>query len=63
MEAFVSEENHQWGGLVGWPLIPIHMAVIPNSKVLSFRTEQNGMQCASCACVQIEPTDMRGASK
>ncbi|MBJ7537762.1 galactose oxidase-like domain-containing protein [Marinomonas transparens] len=41
------EGNGQWGPLKSWPLIPLHMLTLPDGKVLSFGTNEYGMQGGS----------------
>ena len=38
--------ENQWGPLQSWPLIPLHMLTLPDGKVLSFGTNESGMQGA-----------------
>ncbi|BFM48312.1 galactose oxidase early set domain-containing protein [Marinomonas sp. THO17] len=41
------ESDGQWGELKSWPLIPLHMLTLPDGKVLSFGTNEYGMQGGS----------------
>lgn len=38
------ENNGEWAPLIDWPLIGIHSMVLPNGQVLSYGTDENGMQ-------------------
>ncbi|MDP2518844.1 galactose oxidase-like domain-containing protein [Shimia thalassica] len=38
------EGNGQWAPLIDWPLIGIHAMVLPTGQVLSYGTDENGMQ-------------------
>lgn len=38
------ENNGQWAPVIDWPLIAIHAMVLPDGRVLSFGTNENGMQ-------------------
>lgn len=41
------EGDGQWGALKSWPLIPLHMLTLPDGKILSFGTNESGMQGGS----------------
>ncbi len=32
----------RWGPLIGWPLIPIHSAILPDGRMLSYGTQPSG---------------------
>ena len=39
-----AENNGEWSALEDWPLIAIHAMVLPDGKVLTFGTDERGMQ-------------------
>ncbi|WP_412550694.1 galactose oxidase-like domain-containing protein [Shimia sp. MIT910701] len=47
MQAMDFEGDGEWGDLQDWPIIPLHMLVLPDGKVLSFGTDERGMQGAN----------------
>jgi hypothetical protein len=34
----------KFGGVTSWPLVPLHMVLLPDGRVLSYGTDQNGAQ-------------------
>ena len=38
------EGNGEWGPILSWPIIPLHSVVLPDGKVLSFGSTEQGMQ-------------------
>ena len=36
--------NGEWGPVLSWPIIPLHSVVLPDGKVLSFGSTEQGMQ-------------------
>ncbi len=51
------EGDGQWGELKSWPLIPLHMLTLPDGKVLSFGTNEYGMQGGSFIFDVYDPKD------
>ena len=46
-----------WSGVFNWPLIPIHMAMLPDGRLMSFGTNQGGRQTGKTIYAIFDPAD------
>ncbi|MDN3722577.1 hypothetical protein QW131_33340 [Roseibium salinum] len=40
----MSKKDGEWSDILSWPIIPLHSIVLPDGNVLSFGTDEKGMQ-------------------
>ena len=46
-----------WSGVFNWPLIPIHMAMLPDGRLMSFGTTEGGRQTGKTIYAIFDPAD------